>query len=198
MTNEYRKTKKYRLKCGQISLLVIMLFITTPSQLLAETRLERDLRGLAGFVNDLLGSVPVPKQQRLPQSSFAKNYHHIVRKVARANRLDPWLLHAIIQHESSYNRFAESNKGAQGLMQLMPDTQKELGVINPWDPVQNINGGARYYRMMLGQFNGSYRTALLAYNAGPGKVQRGEIPQESQRYAAAVLATWQRLKKNRQ
>jgi len=78
-----------------------------------------------------------------------------------------------------------SKAGAIGLTQLMPSTAKALGV-NPWDPWQNLVGGATYLRQMYERF-GDWRKALMAYNAGPGRVASGKVPQESVRYAEKVL-----------
>jgi soluble lytic murein transglycosylase len=85
--------------------------------------------------------------------------------------LDPTLVRAVIQVESGFNRFARSNKGAMGLMQLMPATARELEVADPWDPEQNVRGGTAYLRRMLDRF-GSLELALAAYNAGPEAVVR--------------------------
>jgi hypothetical protein len=119
-------------------------------------------------------------------------YDIIITEAALHYRLDPFLLHAMIRHESDYRHDAVSHKGAKGLMQLMPATAKEMGVDNYFDPRQNIIGGARYYRMLLDQF-GDHRLALLAYNSGPTTVKRGIRYKESERYANKVIATWHML-----
>lgn len=96
----------------------------------------------------------------------------------------------LVQQESGWNPGARSHKGAMGLAQLMPDTARNLGV-NPRDPVQNLNGGARYLRMMYNQF-GSWRLALAAYNAGPGAVQKyGGIPpyRETRNYVLVIAGS---------
>ena len=103
--------------------------------------------------------------------------------------LDSALLRAVIHAESAFNPMAMSNKGAQGLMQLMPDTANDMGVADAFDAAQNIRGGARYLAMLLKNFNGDAQLATAAYNAGPGAVQkyRGVPPyDETQVYVQRV------------
>ncbi len=110
---------------------------------------------------------------------------------AEKYRLPPALIMGVIQQESGFNPRATSWCGAQGLMQLMPGTAKNLGVTNSYDIQQNIDGGAKYLRQMLDQFGGNVRFAIAAYNAGPGAVSKyGGIPpyKETQDYVPAVLA----------
>jgi soluble lytic murein transglycosylase-like protein len=104
-----------------------------------------------------------------PDASF--NIPEIVEKAARDNNVDPLLVHSIIQVESNYNPYAVSPKGAQGLMQLMPPTARDLGVTNGFDPRQNIEAGVRYLKYLQDLYKDD-RLALAAYNAGPGAVQK--------------------------
>ena len=99
-------------------------------------------------------------------------FPEIIREVAVVHGVDESLIRAIIHAESAYQPDAKSPKGAQGLMQLMPPTQAELGVNDPYDPIENIEGGTRYLAGLLKQFNGDIRLASAAYNAGPGAVER--------------------------
>jgi soluble lytic murein transglycosylase-like protein len=113
-----------------------------------------------------------------------------VRKAAEKYNLPPELISAVIRAESNFNARAVSPAGAQGLMQLMPETARELGVENPFDIEQNIEGGAKYLRNMLDRFGGSLRKALAAYNAGPGTVSKydGRVPYpETRQYVQRVL-----------
>jgi soluble lytic murein transglycosylase-like protein len=101
------------------------------------------------------------------------------------------LIRSVIRHESAGDPGAVSHRGAIGLMQLMPPTARELGVVCAYHPRQNIVGGTRYLRLQRDRF-GSWRRALAAYHAGPARVDRGSIPPETRRYVSRVLATWRR------
>jgi len=90
----------------------------------------------------------------------------------RRNAVDPLLLYAIMHQESTFKARAMSNKGARGLMQLMPGTAVRFGVTSIWDPQQNIEGGTRYMRFLLDKFDGNVELALAGYNAGEGAVMK--------------------------
>jgi soluble lytic murein transglycosylase-like protein len=110
---------------------------------------------------------------------------------AASNGIDPALLKGLVEQESGFNPGARSGAGALGLTQLMPGTAASLGVTDPLDPVQSLQGGARYLRQQLDRFGGDERLALAAYNAGPGAVARyGGVPPyaETQGYVTNVLA----------
>lgn len=99
-------------------------------------------------------------------------YNDAIDEAADLYSLDPDLIRAIIRAESSFNPFAVSRAGAQGLMQLMPAVAEELNVLDPFDPRQNIFGGARYLRWLLDRNDGNLDLAVASYNAGPGAVAR--------------------------
>lgn len=112
-----------------------------------------------------------------------------VNKAAQRHNVDPALVRAVIHAESAFNVKAISHAGAQGLMQLMPATAKELGVVNSLNAKQNINGGAKYIAQLLHIFNGDIKLATAAYNAGPNAVKKYQgIPpyQETQVYVKRV------------
>jgi soluble lytic murein transglycosylase-like protein len=119
-----------------------------------------------------------------------------IEEVAGEQRLDPKLVHAVIQVESAWNPRARSNKGALGLMQLMPATATRFGVSDPFDAKQNIRAGARYLRILLDQFKQNLTHALAAYNAGEGAViAHGGVPpyQETRNYIVRINALYGEL-----
>jgi len=119
----------------------------------------------------------------------------MAREYANANRVPAGLVNAIIETESSYNPSAVSPRGAMGLMQLMPATARQLGVENPFMPEENVRGGVQLIRQLLDRYNGDYRKALAAYNAGEGAVDRhnGVPPySETQNYVNRVIDSYQR------
>lgn len=132
-----------------------------------------------------------------PQLIAGMPYAELIAAAAQANDLPEALLHAVVQAESRYNPNARSPKGAAGLMQLMPDTARELGVENVLDPASNLQGGARYLKKMLTLFDNDIELAVAAYNAGPDAVMsRGKVVPpfaETRRYVPSVLRQYRRL-----
>jgi soluble lytic murein transglycosylase-like protein len=117
---------------------------------------------------------------------------------ARRHGLDPELVMAVVSVESAFRPQAVSPKGAQGLMQLMPGTARSLGVEDPLDPAQNLDGGARHLGQLIELYNGDLVRALAAYNAGQGAVRRhGGVPpyRETRSYVKKVLDRYQEKKK---
>jgi soluble lytic murein transglycosylase-like protein len=137
----------------------------------------------------------VPRAEvRVSMDSFAAlppylAYDDIIDEAARTHGVDADLIHAIIQAESSFNPQAVSAAGAQGLMQLMPIVQAELGVTNPFDPRENIMAGTAYLKQLLSRHKGNVALALASFNAGPGNVTkyRGMPPfRETRRYVKKI------------
>ncbi|MEO8371699.1 MAG: lytic transglycosylase domain-containing protein [Candidatus Solibacter sp.] len=121
-----------------------------------------------------------------------------VQRIAVQQSLPPQLLHSVIKVESNYNPHAISNKGALGLMQLIPSTARRFGVNDAFNPVQNIEGGAKYLRYLLDLYGENYPLALAAYNAGEGAVAKyGGVPPyaETQNYVISVRRHLERAKK---
>jgi len=162
----------------RVLLLALLLPLTHPFLAGADIYKYVDANGVVHFTN-----TPTTSQYNLylkesnSGSSGDGSIRAIITRHAAAFRLEEALVKAVIKAESDYNPRAVSRKGAQGLMQLMPDTARLLKVNDPFDANQNIWGGSRYLRLMLDEFNGNVDLALAAYNAGPGAVRRhGGIP----------------------
>jgi soluble lytic murein transglycosylase-like protein len=136
-----------------------------------------------------------PEQAAVRWSRSGKDYDPHVQEAARRYDLPAALIKAVMAAESAFNPRAVSRRGAQGLMQLMPATARELAVGDVWDPAQNIDGGARYLRQLWTQYDGDLFRTLSAYNAGPEAVRRsgGQVPRiaETQDYVRRVLALYQ-------
>ena len=122
--------------------------------------------------------------------SSANGYEDLIQSVSERQQLDADLIRAVIRAESNFNSGARSNKGAMGLMQLMPDTARLHNVMDAYDPIDNIQGGVRHLKMLLGRYQGDLQLSLAAYNAGSQAVDRhGGIPPfvETRDYVRRVL-----------
>jgi hypothetical protein len=149
----------------------------------------------------IIGAVPPPPAPpppiAAPPKTKAEAYDPIIVKYAANYHLDPSLIRSIIEIESGFNAKAVSSKGARGLMQLMPETAKQLGVKDSYDPEQNIQGGVKHFRSLMDTFNQDIGLSLAAYNAGENLVLRlGRIPsiKETQDYVELVTKRYQKLK----
>jgi soluble lytic murein transglycosylase-like protein len=137
--------------------------------------------GNSRSANDAVGSLPGATSQRIEQS---------IGRASRKYGLPANLIRGVIRAESNFDVDAVSPAGAQGLMQLMPGTAGDLGVKNVFDIEENVDGGARYLKLMLQRFGGDVELALAAYNAGPGTVEKydGQVPySETRHYVQRVL-----------
>ena len=140
---------------------------------------------------DTLASVSDTPPAAPARHRCASAYSTDIDSSAARYGVDPSLVSAVISQESGFDPNATSAAGAQGLMQLMPGTAQELGVTNPYDPAQSIDGGTRYLKSLLDEFGGNTSLALAAYNAGSAAVkQYGGVPPyaETQNYVSSILA----------
>ncbi len=131
-------------------------------------------------------SVAPVARQRAPRGT---EFDSLIAQHAESNGLNPVLVRAVIETESAFNPRAVSSVGAMGLMQLMPGTARDLGVVDPFDPADNIRGGTKYLRALLDRFDNNVELALAAYNAGPGAVERYDgVPpyRETRNYVAKI------------
>jgi soluble lytic murein transglycosylase-like protein len=185
----------------RLALLFILLIVMLPSLPDAEAAMYSfvDEFGRLHFTN-----VPAdPRYREVPDNETLRNaavngrYGKFIRNAAERHSLDPELIKAVIKVESSFNPFAISEKGAKGLMQLMPATAEEMEVEAPFDAEENIMGGSRYLRQMLNLFDGDLELGLAAYNAGPNRVlANGSIPNipETEQYVKKVLRVYGRTR----
>lgn len=130
-------------------------------------------------------------------SQYIKEYEGIIVQASQRFKVDPSLVKALIRAESDFDHRAVSNKGAQGLMQLMPETANAMEVANPFSPEENIFGGTRYLSLLLERFESDEIRALAAYNAGPEAVESyGGVPPfaETESFVAKVLDYYERYK----
>jgi soluble lytic murein transglycosylase-like protein len=136
-----------------------------------------------------------------PAVGNPSSYEPLIEQASAAYGVEPSLIKAVIHQESSYNPYAVSAAGAKGLMQLMDDTGRGLGVTDPFDPQQNVHAGTQFLAGLLRKYKGNEGVALAAYNAGPGRVDQLGIrtdadlaaklhllPEETQQYVQRVLA----------
>lgn len=162
----------------------------------AGARAEIQVKTLADGTKMIFNEDETHRARRSAGSLLAVPRYEIGRLIdvhARRTGLDPRLVQAVVQVESGYNPRARSNKGAMGLMQLMPGTARELQVSDPYDPEDNIRGGTTYLRRMLAAFGGDLQLALAAYNAGPTAVGRFDgIPpyRETHNYVYKVVSLY--------
>jgi hypothetical protein len=141
-------------------------------------------------VAQFLDPLPALSQAACPPLDDDK-VGNLVNAAAQQQSLDPALLRAVMRQESAFKPCAVSFKGAQGLMQLMPATARELHVADSFDPAQNVGAGAAYLKQLLNRYNGDLRLALVGYNAGPGRADQplgAPYPLETQNYVASILA----------
>ncbi len=128
-----------------------------------------------------------------PLTSF-NSYDDLIRSASDRYNIDADLIRAVIKTESDFNSAARSNKGAMGLMQLMPETARLHNIVDAYDPIDNIEGGVRHLKLLLGRYQGNLELSLAAYNAGIKAVEKfGGIPPfaETKEYVRRVLQHYQ-------
>lgn len=145
----------------------------------------------------LAGQGPATSKRRTATRLTPQVAQQIIA-TANAEGLDPFLVLEVMRRESAFNPLAQSNKGAGGLMQLIPSTARRFGITNPYDPRQAIAGGCRYLKFLMGLFPGRLDLVLAAYNAGENAVAKynNQVPpyRETQAYVSSITYGYQRAK----
>lgn len=194
--------KKMKMECGAVSaaVFVALTFFVIPP-LYADIYFFRDSQGILHFSN-----VPTSSEYISYMSEPDPNllyvlpdvgYDNMIAEAASKNDLSFHLLKALIHVESYFNPYAISKKGALGLMQIMPENLEKLNIEHPFDPRENVMGGASYLKTMITRFNGKLELALAAYNAGPNAVEKyNAIPpyRETREYVQKVIELYKRYK----
>jgi soluble lytic murein transglycosylase-like protein len=175
------------------SVLLALLLIAITAR--ADVYLYKDSQGVLVFTN-VPNHAGYRRVWRDPNSSepapsFSNSYYEdLIRAASGRHNVDPDLIRAVIKAESDFRSNARSNKGAMGLMQLMPETARLHNVADAYDPSENVEGGVRHLKMLLARYQGDLELSLAAYNAGSGAVEKhGGIPPfaETKEYVRRVL-----------
>jgi len=171
-------------------LVLIAVFMAAPPSW-AEMYVYRDRSGMLLMTDKpyLDDSDEITKERQWSLSPIHE-YQNLIKTISARYQVDPTLVTAIVSAESNFNEIAISRTGAMGLMQLMPDTATQLGVTDPFEPRDNIEGGVKYIRYLLERFDGNIEFAVAAYNCGPGAVEKhGGVPPygETRRYVKKVF-----------
>ena len=161
---------------------------------LADVYVHKDKQGVLTFTNvpNHSGFRRVIRESISPLrgQTYTSNFENFIVSASARHSIDPDLIRAVIKTESDFNSNARSSKGAMGLMQLMPDTARQHNVLDAYNPLENIEGGARHLRLLLSRYRGNLELSLAAYNAGINAVERhGGIPPyaETRQYVRRVL-----------
>jgi len=181
-----------------------------PSRAFSDVYVYKDKDGVLTFTNtpnhpgyrrvirDSSGQLSGAVDPANSTSSYT-SYDEVIRSASDRHNIDPDLIRAVIKVESDFNSVARSNKGAMGLMQLMPDTARLHNVADVFDPIANIEGGVRHLRLLLNRFQGDLELSLAAYNAGMKAVEKhGGIPpfSETKEYVRRVLSYYRAYRGN--
>jgi soluble lytic murein transglycosylase-like protein len=178
---------------------LLFAFTAVPAVASAQIYMSRDAAGNVVLSDHQINPAATIRTYAVPGSTFratkgitserASRYDALIEENAAAHGVNPHLVKAVIQQESAFNPMARSNKGAMGLMQLMPATAAELGVADPYNPSENIRGGVAYLKGLLVKFEQNVELALAAYNAGPTAVTKyGAVPpyRETKDYVSRI------------
>ena len=189
-----------------IPAVLLSIFLSVSSQANATMYGFLDAKGVCHYrdIPEKKGRIKVILRDRVSwtqpatheNDSTTDHFDPIIREAAAKSQVDPLLVRAVIKVESNFNPKAVSRKGARGLMQIMPDTARELRLADPFSPKQNIAAGTKYLKQQLDSF-GDIKLGLAAYNAGPGRVSpQGMIAYipETQAYVARVLEYYRHYK----
>jgi soluble lytic murein transglycosylase-like protein len=182
-----------------VSLIILSLCLWMASETLADIYRYRDEQGVWHFTNVETGDTRFKiyiREARGTPSQYIKKYDAIIDEASRRFGLEASLVKAVIKAESDFDHQAVSDKGAQGLMQLMPTTAANMEVKDAFDPEENIVGGTRYLSQLMERFGNNTELAIAAYNAGPEAVQtHGGIPpfEETKTFVQRVLRYYQQL-----
>jgi len=162
-----------------------------------------DLAAVQNRIAEIIGTSSPDKRSAAPAAfrdvlaEASGRMNALIAQNAENWHVDPALVKAVIASESGFHANATSPAGAQGLMQLMPETAASVGVNDPYDPAQNVAGGTRYLKGLLDRFHGDVRLAVAAYNAGPNAVEKyGDVPPYAQTrsYVRKVLSSYERFR----
>ncbi len=193
----------YPWRCLRLAGLILVVLAFAVPAARADIYMYRDANGVMHFTNTPVSTkyriYVRSSRPRLRPSPGGRQYDRIIQDASQRYGVDFSLLKAIIRAESSFNPVAVSRKGARGLMQIMPENFNSLEIRDPFDPRQNIMGGARYFRTLLDRYQGKVALTLAAYNAGPTAVDRYQrIPPfvETQDYVEKVLRYYRYYKRN--
>jgi soluble lytic murein transglycosylase len=177
-----------------LRIFLIISVVLCPTIIRADIYRYVDPDGIVHFTNtpgDSKGDLYLREAPKGPPPGKGNEWMmEYAERYSRANNLSPALVKAIIKAESNGQRYAVSPKGAQGMMQLMPFTARRMNVSDPFDPIENIEGGVKYIKELLGTFGGNLVHAVAAYNAGPEAVKKyGGIPpyKETRTYVKRVM-----------